>query len=403
MKCRAMESDRPLVSVVMTAFNAGAYIERSIASILGQSLKDLELIVVDDGSTDETWEVVQVASAGDARIVGVQLERNTGVVAALNVGLGRARGRLIARQDADDWSHPERLAAQVEYLDAHPDVGLVGMRAALVDDEGRRYGTMPNPFLEDDIDLQRCLLKQNCICGASVLVRRDAWERAGYHFMSGSDSAEDYDLCLRLAEVTHLANLPQVGYYYRQHVLSASHREHFRQLRNTARCLDWAYQRRVGRDSRPSADTVANYYLRAAILGAGESRAAEAHTLLQRCRAYSREVVEDEGRIQEFVAIYAPDKALAERVRFAERAVAIVVGRPLRRRRLTGRIAAAFMLEEAYGLVAKDQRSIQRRLFLVAIWRDPRLLWNRGVLGRAVRTLWPLASRSGSIRRSRHH
>ena len=123
------EAVQPKISVVMPAYNAENYIREAIDSILAQTFRDFEFLIIDDGSTDHTVEIIR--SYSDSRIRLYQNERNMGVAATLNRGLDLARGEYIARMDADDISLPERFAKQAAYMDAHPDVAVCGSNIIL--------------------------------------------------------------------------------------------------------------------------------------------------------------------------------------------------------------------------------------------------------------------------------
>ena len=135
----------PLVTVLVAVHNGGAALRASVDSILGQTFADFELVVVDDGSTDDTAGFL--ASVADSRL-RVLSGPHQGLGAALRRGLDRARGEYIARQDADDIAHPDRLTAQVAFLDAHPDVVLVGAHAFMHDGVGKRLGVLAHPTSE---------------------------------------------------------------------------------------------------------------------------------------------------------------------------------------------------------------------------------------------------------------
>ncbi|HEY9014163.1 MAG TPA: glycosyltransferase family A protein, partial [Gemmatimonadales bacterium] len=129
----------PRVSVVTTVYNGAPYVDRAIPGIMGQSFKDFEWIIVDDGSTDGTPEVLRDLANRDSR-VRVFSPGRLGITGAANYGVGQARGEYVARQDFDDRSYPERLRLQVELLDSRPEVGVVGGYFMLIDENrGERY------------------------------------------------------------------------------------------------------------------------------------------------------------------------------------------------------------------------------------------------------------------------
>ena len=117
----------PRLSVLMSVNNGEPYLGECVESILTQIFRDFEFIIVDDGSTDDSWQILTHYAEQDERIVLLRNQPNIGVVRALNLGLDHARGQIIARQDADDISHPERLQNQINFLDAHPEYGLIAV------------------------------------------------------------------------------------------------------------------------------------------------------------------------------------------------------------------------------------------------------------------------------------
>jgi glycosyltransferase involved in cell wall biosynthesis len=199
------------VSVVLPVRDGARYLCDAVESVLAQTLADLELIAVDDGSTDETPALL--AGFGDPRLRVLRQDR-LGLVAALNRGIEAATAPYVARMDADDVSLPARLERQLAFLDAHPRAALVVPGVELVDEEGRRVGTIVLP--PQDADLRRRLLLRNPITHGSVVLRRAALEQAGgYRGAHGAN--EDYDLWRRLAREWELAAIPELLYRYRVH------------------------------------------------------------------------------------------------------------------------------------------------------------------------------------------
>ena len=200
----------PSLSVVMPTYNAAEYIERSLESILRQSFKDYELIIIDDGSTDGTIELIEKQE--DDRIYLIQREEESGITSALNRGIDEARGQYVARHDADDWSSPDRFDKQITYLETHPNVALLGTGAYLVDEDGKQIAkrrVLSNPEVADLID-------HNEFIHGSVMMRREPLvDLGGYdeRFLT----AEDYDLWLRLADQYSVANIDEPLYHFRQH------------------------------------------------------------------------------------------------------------------------------------------------------------------------------------------
>jgi glycosyltransferase involved in cell wall biosynthesis len=194
----------PAVSVLMSVHDGARWVGEAVASVLAQTDGDLELIVIDDGSTDATPEVL--AAARDPRL-RVLRQARAGLTRALNRALGLARADLVARLDADDLALPERLARQRAFLAAHPEVGLLGTAAREVDEGGALVREVRPPA--GDAALRRALIRANPFVHSSVMARRALLARAG-----GYDEtlavAQDYDLWMRLARLTRLANLDEV-------------------------------------------------------------------------------------------------------------------------------------------------------------------------------------------------
>jgi len=196
----------------MPVFNAERTVEAAVRAILVQSLRDLELIVQDDGSTDASREVVARLAAGDTRIVVLPpFSENRGVIEARNALLAAARGRFVTWMDADDTCAPERLAVQVRFLEAHPGIGAVGCAIETTDAHLsptgiRRFSKDPARQAEDPD-----------ICCASVMARRDAVERTGGFRAAFRAGGEDGDWLLRMADHARITNVDEVLYTYRGH------------------------------------------------------------------------------------------------------------------------------------------------------------------------------------------
>jgi len=193
----------PRVSVVLAVRDGAPWVGEAVRSVLGQTLTDLELVVIDDGSTDDTPQTL--AGFVDSRL-RVARRARLGLTRSLNEGVSLARAPLIARLDADDVAMPERLARQIAFLDAHPEIGLLGTGATEVDAAGREVGRLVPPAA--DADIRRALIRRNVFVHSSVVMRRQALASAG-GYDAAFPVAQDYDLWLRLARLTRLANLPE--------------------------------------------------------------------------------------------------------------------------------------------------------------------------------------------------
>lgn len=182
------------------------FVGEAVESVLGQTLADLELIVVDDGSTDSTPALLAGFARADAR-VRVLTQAVGGLTSALNAGCALVRAPLIARMDADDVALPDRLERQAAFLDAHPDVALLGGGIVLVDEAGREFDREPGRAAPD-------LSEQNELVHGTVVMRADAFRALGGYRL---DQSEDYDLWLRFDEQHRVAALAEPVIRYRFH------------------------------------------------------------------------------------------------------------------------------------------------------------------------------------------
>ncbi len=209
----------PKISCILAAYNAQRYLRPAIESVLAQTFRDFELVIVDDGSTDTTPAIADEYARLDPRVRVIHQKNAKQVIAARN-GIDSGDSPLIARLDADDIAKPDRFAKQVAYFDAHPDVVLLGGAYEMIDDAGRLLTTIRQP--EDDATLQEICLTGRCpICQPLAMFRRDAYEKVG-GYRPAFVTAEDLDLWLLLGEVGKMACLPDVLIQYRQHQNSIS-------------------------------------------------------------------------------------------------------------------------------------------------------------------------------------
>jgi glycosyltransferase involved in cell wall biosynthesis len=201
----------PSVSVLLPVRDGARFLAEAVDSVLGQTLTDFELIVVDDGSTDGSAAILE--RVADPR-VSVLREPPRGLVAALTTALAHARADYMARMDADDVSEPRRLERQLELLEMRPDVAMVATWVTVVDEEGRELRREVLPAEHED--LVRRLLLRNPFQHGSVVLRRTALEAAG-GYRSDYGANEDYDLWRRVAHEGRLACVPEALYRYRLH------------------------------------------------------------------------------------------------------------------------------------------------------------------------------------------
>ncbi len=229
----SVSSTSPLVSVVMAVFNGTAYLRQAIESALGQTYSHLELIIVDDCSTDNSVAVVENYLT-DARVKLVRNERNGGVAAARNRALGLAKGELIAFLDQDDIWLPRKLELQVAALRAHPEVGLMHANYARIDPEGRllaHYHDLPaerfgNPGAAVDVhDVFAEIFISNDIQPLTTVIPRSVLETVGL-FDPELPGVDDYELWLRIALRYPVGRVDTILGYWRAHPGQQSNRGH---------------------------------------------------------------------------------------------------------------------------------------------------------------------------------
>ena len=202
----------PVLSVVLPVYNGLPYLRQAVESVLTQSFGNFELIVINDGSSDGSQELLE--SFDDPRLRIVQQE-NRGLAATLNIGIAQARGRYLARQDQDDICLPGRFEKQVNFLDENMDVMLLGTAAEIWKGHNRTDRVMSHAI--DGHALKFGLLFNNYFVHSSVMMRRSVFERvSGYSEDKARQPPEDYELWSRIAREFDVANLPDVLLAYRE-------------------------------------------------------------------------------------------------------------------------------------------------------------------------------------------
>ena len=206
----------PLVSVVTPAFNRAPYIEQTILSVLDQSMGDLEYLVVDDGSTDGTLEILAKQTDPRFRLLRHPGGVNRGQAASINVGLKEAKGRYIVILDSDDYLALDKIEWQTAFLEKNPDIGMIYGQGEAVDESGRfLFHTLPEDHVEPS-DPNRLLLDCYIALPGGAMFRRSLLDKTGL-FEENFRAAQDHDMALRLMETATVAYHPKVAFYYRKH------------------------------------------------------------------------------------------------------------------------------------------------------------------------------------------
>lgn len=206
-----MTKKSPLVSVLMPVFNAADFLRDAIKSILNQSFEHFEFIIIDDGSTDGSLEIVQ--QFDDVRIRLISLDINGGIIAALNLGLSLAKGKYLARMDADDIAFSNRLEQQVVFLERHSDIGCLGTNFQWLNEPSKKSWVR----YYDAANIKVSLLFGCELCHPTVMFRMDKIRRYNLTYPENYPHAEDYGFWIKLSLYTKITNLSEPLLYYRRH------------------------------------------------------------------------------------------------------------------------------------------------------------------------------------------
>src|SRR4051794_27638762 len=247
--CSGGDGGMPRVSVLMTTWNGARTIRPSIASLLAQSFRDFELLVVDDGCTDGTAAIL--AGIDDPRLRVLRPERNLGIVGARNFGFAACRGEYLAVLDHDDLSYPERLARQVAHLDANPGMVMLGTGVE-IEIDGRRRNTDLPPGITPPL-LRWMLLVDNPYTWSTMMFHLAALRRLGCFLRPEVEYADDFDLYHRLVGLGEAGRLDEVLTTYRWHATNTSHTARAALSVRAATVLEAAYQPLLGAEAASAA------------------------------------------------------------------------------------------------------------------------------------------------------
>lgn len=203
---------KPLISVLMPAYNAEKYISSAIESILNQSFKDFEFIIIDDCSIDITWKIIQKYTLKDKRIIALRNKKNIKSCYTLIKAMQLAKGRYIAIMDNDDISYPNRLEKQFEFLQIHPEVGIVGGVMEIIDKKGNHVAK--RRYHLTDSNIRKYIFLYSPFSHPLVMIRKSVLDQVGYYNPKYAP-ADDYELYFRIGKISKFANLPDVLLKYR--------------------------------------------------------------------------------------------------------------------------------------------------------------------------------------------
>jgi glycosyltransferase involved in cell wall biosynthesis len=207
------ESPDIKISVVLATYNAEKYLKEAIDSVLSQTFGDFEFVIVNDGSTDSTSEII--LSYNDSRIVYLDNGTNNGLIYSLNRGLSESKGKYIARMDADDIALSHRLQVQFDFMESHPEIGICGSVIEVFYDESDKRKIIRFP--EDDEAVRAYTYFQAPFCHPTVVMRKDVIDRYCIRYPSEFFRTEDYAMWVNLLKYTQGYNIQSVLLHYRKH------------------------------------------------------------------------------------------------------------------------------------------------------------------------------------------
>lgn len=210
-----MKYKTPFVSVVMPAYNAGSFLVESVTSILNQTHKNLELIIVNDASTDETLKIVEEFKRNDKRVRVFSNKKRLGVSKSASIGVSKARGKFVARMDADDVALPMRIEKQIDFLVKNKTVVAVGGQCELINTEGTRIGYKRFPLLDSEV--RKIIFSHVPLQQPTLLVNKSLLPSGFVWYDENYSSAEELELIFKLFRYGKVVNLNDVVLKYRMH------------------------------------------------------------------------------------------------------------------------------------------------------------------------------------------
>ncbi len=210
----------PVISVILPVYNSAGYLSQAIDSLLNQTFPNFELLIINDGSTDGTEKIIQLYT--DSRIIYIENESNKGLIDTLNKGIELAKGKYIARMDADDICLPERFQKQFDLLEANSSTAVVGCHVSFINENGAVTGDWKTDLQTVTYPaIKQKMIWENCVAHPTVMMRADIIKKYPYH--QNQRNIEDYDLWLRLlADGIRIEKVPEKLLLYRVHEASVT-------------------------------------------------------------------------------------------------------------------------------------------------------------------------------------
>lgn len=222
-------NDNPLASVIMPAYNAVKYVEQATESILNQTYKKFEFIIIDDASTDLTLNILKNIRAKDKRIILVQNKKNLGVTKNLNKALELAKGKYIIRMDADDWSYPERFQMQIDLMETHPNVVVSGSYIEVCDSKLKTKYI--RKYHKNDTDIRKHIFRYSPFAHPATIWQAKILKKEMYN--ESLTTCQDYELYFRVGRIGKFMNLDKPLLKLRIHENSVSVVQNDLQWKNT--------------------------------------------------------------------------------------------------------------------------------------------------------------------------
>ena len=218
----------PKISVIMPVYNAEVYVSQAIESILNQSYKNFEFIIINDASNDKSLDIINSYKFKDKRIKIITLDNNQGIAIALNNGIAIAQGEYIVRMDADDISLPYRLDKQLNFMESNRTCGVSGSWLETIDRKGNSLDVWKGSLTHENIKSE--LLFNSALYHPTIIFRREIFSSIKQIYNPDFVPAEDYELWSRLSSITKLANIPEILIRYRVHDKNISYVESDKQI-----------------------------------------------------------------------------------------------------------------------------------------------------------------------------
>ena len=202
---------QPLISVLMPAYNAEKFINEAIESILDQTYKNFEFIIVDDASSDDTWNIIQKYAKKDKRIITLKNKANQKICKTLNKGIEIAKGKYIVRMDADDWSFPDRINKQLKFMELHKNIVISGCSMMICDSKLNPYAV--RSYSSENKELRKSILRQSPFSHPTIIFKTDIAKKVGgYHKLY----SEDIEFYLNLGQYGEFGNIKDSLIKYRE-------------------------------------------------------------------------------------------------------------------------------------------------------------------------------------------